>query len=239
MEIFLAVFVIGILGSPHCSVMCSSFVPDKSIPFQVGRLTGYTLQWAAVHFFGKLLQESFPGIQSVFRIYSLFLIALVYVFAIQAYRRGSLPTAWMKRLRFPMGKSGIMPAGQISNFSKGAILAFRGCGWLWAFLIATAALEDTGKSFLLLLIFWLSNFPGLLGGRLLFSVLKGSHKVQALALLLMAGLQTGLWMGWFDLPDLISGQEFQSEWVTSRQTLAERSLSQGPLQVFCHKPIAR
>jgi len=125
----------------------------------------------------------------------------------------------------------ILPESFVSTrIGEGFFLAFRGCSWLWAFLLGTAATENTILSLALLFVFWLSNLPGLYGSQRFLSWLgKSNPRQKAVALFLLATMQLSLWMHWVKVPQWGLESGFQSPWV--RQG---RDSKLNVLEMICH-----
>jgi sulfite exporter TauE/SafE len=217
--------------------MCGAFFPDiNKIPFNFGRLISYLLQWALIHFAGLALESYLPWLGLSFRLYAFALIVLVYMISIQSWRG--------QKVSFP-GRSFFQK--RISFFSKnensllhGFLLGFRGCGWLWAFLLALASLADSQKSFALVCLFWLTTWPGLHLGHWILrrwpsqSIRTQPHKSRAVALASIASVQLLLWLGVWTLPDFSSEKAFQGLWAPSSATKSAETPNLAPLQVLCH-----
>ena len=237
MEAYFSLLIIGLLGSPHCGLMCGVFVPSShKTLFNLGRLGSYVLQWAVIHFSGKFLEASLPWVGFSFRVYALTLILLVYFLAFSSWQGRNV--SWPS---FKFYKGIPSPSvGSENHLLKGFLLGFRGCGWLWAFLLALASLADSKKSFTLVCLFWLTTWPGLhLGDWILRKAPQlGSGmslaRKRALSLTLMATVQLLLWLGVWTLPDFSSEKAFQGLWAPSSQTKSAETLMLSPLQVLCH-----
>ena len=220
----MAVFVIGILGSPHCGLMCSAFLPrglGPSLQFQMGRFLGYLVQWSLVRGFGQLLVEFMPGVSLVYQTYAFFLILLLYFMSFQAARGR----------KFQGPKVHFSP--QSSVIARGLVLAFRGCSWFWAFLIGTAAQQSFLLSLLMLVAFWLSNFVGLYSGGWVLARIGSGTRRQAWGLFFMATLQLSLWMHWLQVPAWSVQSGFSKSWVGgSTPSVLDKGLEK--LQMICH-----
>jgi uncharacterized protein len=196
------VLVASILGSLHCAGMCGalaiSFSRGKgnACAYHAGRLFAYSLLGALAGVAGEHLFHIYwpvwigPTSITVFAIYFVWM-------GFSVFRgKGMHPPflsvlARLSRVSWPL--LSLLPKSSAS-FSAGLMTALLPCGWLYSFVIASAALQSPAKSALFMTAFWAGTVPSLVAAvgftkGAVKIIGSGSPKVAGI-MLMAAGLLT-------------------------------------------------
>lgn len=197
-----SIFLSGIMGSPHCLVMCGpivlNFAKRKSalVFYQMGRMISYSLAGAVFGAFGDaVLGDQRPAWLSHFS-----LLIIGFLLVLTGYRTYS-----KKSLHLPVPKflnqasNAVWKSVRWKQFSPntsaglaGFLTALLPCGHLYSFFIGSMTTGSALKGAVFMFAFWLGSAPllslsGLLFGKLLRPNLMGGAR-WAGGLLVVAGL---------------------------------------------------
>jgi sulfite exporter TauE/SafE len=206
----LAVFIAGIVGSPHCLSMCGPLVVNfarsktRLLAYQFGRMLAYTSAGAAVGSLGQaVLGEKRPlWLSSA----SMILIAMTLLFTgYRNFRR--------RPLHFQMPKVFELLLTRVWNTLRlsslpdtvtagvaGVLTVFLPCGHLYSFLIGAVATGRASSGALFMFAFWLGSTPLLSFGslwlqRFLLSRRADGQRIAGVVLI-SAGLLSLLSFAW-------------------------------------------
>lgn len=169
----LLVALAGVMGAPHCLVMCGGIVSSYAIrakgppllpvlAYNAGRIATYTAIGGVMGMAGSFLDVAgrFVGIQGIASIIGGLLILL------WAFRRYMLPlySSYLPRHTFIHNK--LASLGEryelLATFLTGIMLGFLPCGLTYAMHMNAAASGSWAAGGLILLVFGLATFPVLL-----------------------------------------------------------------------------
>lgn len=198
----ISVFVGGLIGSPHCMMMCGpivlNFANDRKrlVAYQLGRMIGYTTAGAVV---GALGNEILSGLNTCWvSTFSIFFIAILLI--VNGYR------AFLGRpLHLPMPKFLSKLSSRLwlhirtsklpkffSSALAGLFTVFLPCGHLYGFLLGAVATGSAGRGAAFMFAFWLGSTPLLsVSGTVLQKILQTkmiNGQRLAGALLVLAGV---------------------------------------------------
>lgn len=175
---FLSAFMIGLLGSGHCAVMCggvstmlcSAISPHKAPPafiaaYNIGRLTSYSIAGALTGYLGYIASSSLDSGLGVLRLMSgifLILIALYIGKWSSAIVRVEKLGKYLWRFIQPLAKH-VMPVQSITKaLGLGAIWGWLPCGLVYSALTWSLASGSAAQGALLMLGFGLGTLPAIL-----------------------------------------------------------------------------
>lgn len=166
LALFGSVFVMGLLGSWHCGVMCGPLVcnfkkKEDFFSYHVGRLVSYSVL-AGLLYFGT---QYFISVESRYvKLIASLLFGLIFVYfglvQLDLFKNNQF---FLKYYRF-----------QFKLISKNKKLADRfpivlglltglfPCGWLYSFLMLAAQMKSVTESFLVVFLFWMTSLPAFL-----------------------------------------------------------------------------
>ncbi|MGB4673077.1 MAG: sulfite exporter TauE/SafE family protein [Azovibrio sp.] len=207
-SVFLALFLVGLLGGTHCVGMCGGIVGALSLggpprlslhlAYNLGRILSYALAGAIVGALGAgsmALSEQLPLRLVLMLFANLMLVALGF-YLLGVTRALALTEQLGQRLWHrlqPLGKR-FLPARTVARaFPLGLLWGWLPCGLVYSALATALGAGSAGKGALLMLAFGLGTLPNLLlAGLLLARFRKWVQKplVRALAgfLILAYGL---------------------------------------------------
>jgi len=183
-------FLLGLLGSWHCALMCGGFLwGARPLPYLVGRLLGYSLVGALLGWGGQWLL-GLLGSRLLLGSSGLLLLVMARARLPVAAKNSSSLLGFLLRelgpwLRGPSGRARFFLGLSTAVFPCGLLSA----GWLLAVNQGSALAGALSMA-----LFWLGTLPGLLLPRLLGRVLGGKNLAPwALGLAGAWMLATALW----------------------------------------------
>lgn len=217
---FLAVFLVGLLGGPHCLAMCGGIVGALTVAppsgrrhwrlplaYNLGRIASYALAGAvmgAVGRAGLLLEGALPVQLTLYVLANLMLIALgLYLLGVPQgltfLERGG-QKIWA-RLQ-PLTRRFLPATSAARALPLGMLWGFLPCGMVYSVLTTALLTGSALRGAGLMLAFGLGTLPNLLAAGFLlrrFRDLVQGHTVRLAAGLLVAGF--GVW-GLLNAPSL-------------------------------------
>lgn len=199
-----AVLMASLLGSGHCALMCGGLVTVSARSFwqqffyHAGRLSGYMLLGGISGWLGENALAHLPPLLSEAAAWMIALsfVALGWI----GWRDGSwhLPmpgASWVSRwsaealrrlIESPVKRRGLYSA------AIGFLSLFLPCGWLYSFVLASAALADPLKAAGMMAVFWAGTLPALavspwILNKFIFLPRRVMPRISSV-LLMMAGL---------------------------------------------------
>lgn len=194
-----AVLIASLIGSGHCVGMCGGIAVAMSrqvsslVQYHLGRMVGYVGLGVV---FG-LIGQQFKWEQSMWASHFFaWAVGLSFIVLGVVYWRDG-------RMHFPMprfleqwmvGASGkLMERSQQKGlnfypFVIGLMAIFLPCGWLYGYVVASAAMQDPVKGALIMFVFWVGTVPALTVAPVIFNQLVkyfGRHTPKIAAILLM------------------------------------------------------
>lgn len=184
---FLALFLIGLLGGPHCAGMCGGIVGALSLggpprwsfhlAYNGGRLLSYMLAGALAGGLGALglgLEAQWPVRSTLYVAANLMLIALGLYLAglsgVLALTERLGQRLWV-RLQ-PLGRR-FLPVRRVTQaWVLGLIWGWLPCGLVYSALVSALTAGDAGRGAALMLAFGLGTLPNLLLAGLFAARLK-------------------------------------------------------------------
>lgn len=156
-------FIMGLLGSWHCGVMCGPLScnfrkKEEFLTYHFGRLCSYLIL-AGVLFFGT---QFFVNVESRFLkllVSILFGVMFVYFGLIQlnVFKNNKFNFKYYK-LQFKLLSKSKKWTNKFPVI-LGLLTGLFPCGWLYSFLLLSAQMKSLPQSLLLVFIFWLTSLP--------------------------------------------------------------------------------
>ncbi|GIQ65968.1 hypothetical protein PACILC2_45360 [Paenibacillus cisolokensis] len=160
----------GLMGAPHCLVMCGGIVSSLTLrtqgsplssvlAYNAGRVTTYAVIGCFMGVVGSFLDVAgrFVGLQGAASIIGGLLILL------WTFRRYTLPFYNSHLPRHPLFQAKLERLGQryemFATFLTGILLGFLPCGLTYAMQMNAAASGSGAEGMLIMLVFGLATFP--------------------------------------------------------------------------------
>jgi hypothetical protein len=197
------VFLIGLLGGPHCALMCGPLAHPAiggsgwaRAAYHLGRLATYLMLGALASLVGEAFWQALKSVLPGLLAAALFVGAYFVLIALTS-SEGGYP-ARVRRVLRPWadtwGRRG-------SAWSLGLATGLLPCGWLYTFVLAASSFPSPLQAAALMAAFWLSTVPWVdAAGRLLAQGGRAwLHHPAARALFLLLSLGLGLGLKFSDV----------------------------------------
>lgn len=166
-SIFSAIFVMALLGSWHCGVMCGplscNFRQKKSFfSYHLGRLISYLFVASILYLGTRYFLETDSRPLKI--ISSLVFGVLLVVFGLAQLQL--IPNA--KRINFKFFKIQHRILERYKNLLNqfpillGLLTGFFPCGWLYSFLVLSSQMKSFTQALAVMVIFWICSLPAFL-----------------------------------------------------------------------------
>lgn len=204
-----SIFIASILGSTHCAAMCgglasycSSFCNKRfNINYHLGRLSSYLVLGAGAGLIGTSIDKysKLQGLISLITGCFLIIWGILFLIGKSEFVKSKLGSRFFTT---KLSKTfSMLIANFIGNdpklwqrrsFLVGFFSAFMPCGWLYAFVLVSAAAGSVLQSIAIMFVFWLGTLPALIfvgefSKKISFSLRKFSPTLVAI-ILIIAGL---------------------------------------------------
>jgi hypothetical protein len=171
-------FLIGIMGSVHCSTMCGAFVltcsgtKKQNVAYQFGRLFSYLILSTIIFSLGSFIRlESFSKELSIiagFILGGAFLyLGLKGIMGLKL--KIKMPKLIEKLTFFLWGKALRSKEKNIKiSFTIGSLSILLPCGLLYSLVVPLTAIDSLGWAFVSVLSFWMGTLPVMAWAPILF-----------------------------------------------------------------------